>query len=348
MKNTTNAVRTISEVGIFAALGFVFDELQGIIFKGVFPSGGSIGFAMIAVLIIAYRRGFLPALVTGLIMGLLDIATSAYIIHPAQLLLDYIFPYALVAVAGLLKPLYDRSKNLNEKILWLISGVVIGGMAKFLSHFLAGVIFWADSEQAWGITDMHPWLYSFIYNIAYMAPCIFLTGALLVVLQIVAPKILATKSAFIDSEKETNTTGPMVVSFLTISTGLFFFIFFLVKYIQSFGDYTDEYGAYGYDFNPDAMILFVLGAFLVVLGVVSLIKVFKNDFSYVTYTGALSAITTSAFVFGLYRLIRAITKGKDPTLYWIWFSIGGATMMIAIALLVLSIVFKKKRNESII
>ena len=348
MKNTTNAVRTISEVGIFAALGFVFDELQGIIFKGVFPSGGSIGFAMIAVLIIAYRRGIIPALITGLIMGLLDIATSAYIIHPAQLLLDYIFPYALVAVAGLLKPLYDRSKNLNEKILWLISGVVIGGMAKFLSHFLAGVIFWADSEQAWGITDMHPWLYSFIYNIAYMAPCIFLTGALLVVLQIVAPKILATKSAFIDSEKETNTTGPMVVSILTISTGLFFFIFFLVKYIQSFGDYTDEYGAYGYDFNPDAMILFVLGAFLVVLGVVSLIKVFKNDFSYVTYTGALSAITTSAFVFGLYRLIRAITKGKDPTLYWIWFSIGGAVMMSAIALLVLSIVFKKKRNESII
>ena len=348
MKNTTNAVRTISEVGIFAALGFVFDELQGIIFKGVFPSGGSIGFAMIAVLIIAYRRGFIPALITGLIMGLLDIATSAYIIHPAQLLLDYIFPYAFVAVAGLLKPLYDRSKNLNEKILWLISGVVIGGMAKFLSHFLAGVIFWADSEQAWGITDMHPWLYSFIYNIAYMAPCIFLTGALLVVLQIVAPKILATKSAFIDSEKETNTTGPMVVSFLTISTGLFFFIFFLVKYIQSFGDYTDEYGAYGYDFNPDAMILFVLGAFLVVLGVVSLIKVFKNDFSYVTYTGALSAITTSAFVFGLYRLIKTITKGKDPRLYWIWFSIGGAAMMVAIALLVLSIVFKKKRNESII
>jgi len=348
MKNTTNAVRTISEVGIFAALGFVFDELQGIIFKGVFPSGGSIGFAMIAVLIIAYRRGIIPALITGLIMGLLDIATSAYIIHPAQLLLDYIFPYALVALAGLLKPLYNRSKNLNEKILWLISGVVIGGMAKFLSHFLAGVIFWADAEQAWGIKDMHPWLYSFIYNIAYMAPCIVLTGALLIVIQIVAPKILATKSAFIDSEKETNTTGPMVVSFLTVSTGLFFFIFFLVKYIQSFGDYTDEYGAYGYDFNPDAMILFVLGAFLVVLGVVSLIKVFKNDFSYVTYTGALSAITTSAWVFGIYRLIKVTTKGKDPTLYWIWFAIGGVVMCAAIALLVLSIVFKKKRNESII
>ena len=55
MKNTTYTVRTICEIGIFAALGFVFDELQGAIFAGVFPSGGSIGFAMIAVLIIALQ-----------------------------------------------------------------------------------------------------------------------------------------------------------------------------------------------------------------------------------------------------------------------------------------------------
>ncbi|MBO4703876.1 MAG: energy-coupled thiamine transporter ThiT [Bacilli bacterium] len=353
MKNTTNAVRTISEVGIFAALGFVFDELQGIIFKGVFPNGGSIGFAMIAVLIIAYRRGFLPALVTGLIMGLLDIATSAFILHPAQLFLDYILPYAFVALAGLLKPLYDRSKNYNEKILWLISGTVIGGFAKFLSHYFAGVIFWYHSADfAWGLNNMHPWLYSFVYNIAYMAPCIVLTAALLLVVQSLAPKVLTTRSTFIDSEKETNTTGPMVVSFLTASTGLFFFIFFLVKYISSFyaeagvNDYGEKW--FDYSFDPDSMYLTVMGIFLVVLGVVSLIKVLKNDFSYVTYTGALSAITTSAWVFGLYRLIKITSKGKDPTLYWIWFAIGGAVMCAAIALLVLSIVFKKKRNESII
>ena len=90
MKNTTNLVRTLCEVGIFAALGFVFDELQGIFFGGVFPNGGSIGFAMIAVLIVSYRRGFLPGLLTGLLMGLFDIATKAYIIHPMQVLFDYI------------------------------------------------------------------------------------------------------------------------------------------------------------------------------------------------------------------------------------------------------------------
>ena len=91
-KTRTNSIRTISEIGIFAALGYVLDELQGALSKGIFINGGSIGFAMIAVIIIAYRRGWLPALLTGLIMGLLDIATSAYILHPLQLLLDYILP----------------------------------------------------------------------------------------------------------------------------------------------------------------------------------------------------------------------------------------------------------------
>ena len=72
MKNTSKLVTTLCEIGIFAALGFVLDELQGIIFKGVFPNGGSIGFAMIAVLIIAFRRrNVWPAVLTGLIIGLL-------------------------------------------------------------------------------------------------------------------------------------------------------------------------------------------------------------------------------------------------------------------------------------
>ena len=93
MKNTSNKIKTISEIGMFAALGFVFDALQGIFTKGIFVNGGSIGFAMIAVLIVGLRRGFLPALLTGLIMGLLDVADGAYVLNFWQLCLDYIFPY---------------------------------------------------------------------------------------------------------------------------------------------------------------------------------------------------------------------------------------------------------------
>ena len=125
MKGRTNLVRTLCEIGIFAALGFVFDELQGIFFGSVFPNGGSIGFAMIAVLIVSYRRGFLPGLLTGLVMGLFDIATKAYVIHPMQVLFDYILPYAVVGFAGLLKPFFDKSEKKVEKIFWLVAQCLV-------------------------------------------------------------------------------------------------------------------------------------------------------------------------------------------------------------------------------
>ena len=121
MNKTTNTIRTMCEIGLFAAIGFALDELQGILSKGVFINGGSIGFAMIAVLIISYRRGWLAGIATGLIMGLLDIATSAYILHPAQLALDYILPYALVGVAGCFKPLFDNAQEKKTKILFLVN-----------------------------------------------------------------------------------------------------------------------------------------------------------------------------------------------------------------------------------
>ena len=197
-KTRTNSIRTISEVGIFAAIGYVLDELQGVLSKGLFINGGSIGFAMIAVLIIAYRRGWLPAILTGLIMGLLDIATSAYILHPAQLLLDYILPYAVVGFVGFLKPMFDRSEQRKEKILWLISGAVIGGMLKFTSHYLAGVIFWADPNNfAWGLNGMNPYLYCFIYNIAFIGPSIILTAALLVAIMMRAPRVLTANEVIV-------------------------------------------------------------------------------------------------------------------------------------------------------
>lgn len=347
MKNTTNTVRIISEIGIIAALGFVFDELQGILSKSIFINGGSIGFAMIAVLIMAYRRGLIPALATGLIMGLLDIATSAYILHPAQLLLDYIFPYALVGVVGFLKPLYDKSKDKPSKILWLISGAVIGGLLKFLSHYLAGVIFWADATNfAWNLNEMNPYLYCFIYNIAFMGPCIILSGALLVAIQLTAPRIFEVKNSSLVEAEEKKSYLPMAISITTIVAGLFLFVFFLIRYILSFSDYVDDYNAYGYDFDPDSMLIFVLGFFLAILGVNSLIKSVLNKFSYPIYFGVLSSITLASFIYGLSRLIRCYVKGKNPSLYWLWFGIGLATLTIVVFLFVYLLVKNKKEKAS--
>ena len=348
MKNTANTVRTITEIGIIAALGFVFDELQGIISKGIFVNGGSIGFAMIAVLIIAYRRGFLAAFATGLVMGLLDVATSAYIIHPMQLLLDYIFPYAFVAVAGFFKPLYDTTNNKGLKVTWLIVGTVVGGMAKFLSHYLAGVIYWADpSGFAWDLNSMNPYLYCFIYNIAFIGPSIILTGGILVALEFLAPRILTNKAIISDEPTKKRDIVPVVTSIVTIVGGLFLFVYFLIKYIQSFADYKDG-SAYSYDFDPDSMVVSVVGLFLIVLGGLSLFRAVKGKFSLVKYTAGFTLISLTTFIYGLARLIRTYVKNKPHDPYWLWFVITCIIVNVAIGLLIYLLInnhIKGKENK---
>ena len=356
MKNTSKLVTTLCEIGIFAALGFVFDELQGILFKGVFPNGGSIGIAMIAVLVIAYRRGLWPALLTGLIMGVLDVATGAQILHPVQMLLDYIIPYALVGFAALLKPFFDKYEDKKSRILWIIAGAVVGGLLKFLSHYLAGIFFWTDATGfAWGLEAMNIYLYCFIYNIAFIGPSIVLCAGLMVPLYLRAPKVFLVKKEQPETTDELEETSkveeknpfPMVLSIATMVFGTFVFVFYLIKYSKSFGYDTYEYNGktvYDYDFDPDSMLIFILGLFLVVLGANNLVKHFKNKFSYVAYSFVLSTILFASLIYDISRLIRMYVKGKDPTLYWIWFVIGFLSLAGALVFFIISLIKKKKEK----
>ena len=347
MKRKSNLVQIICEIAIIAALGFVFDELQGVLFKGVFVNGGSIGFAMIAVLVIAYRRGPLAAFIVGLLMGGFDIATSAYILHPAQLLLDYILPYSLVAVAGFFKPLFDKATSKGLKITWLLVGTLAGGIAKFISHYLAGVIFWADpSGFAWDLNYMNPYLYCFIYNIAFIGPSIVICGALLVAIYLSAPRLLNAEPFIKIDEEKKKDVAPIVLSSIFGAGGLFTFIYYLIEYIKSFESYEDG-SAFGYDFNPDSMVLFVLGFFLVVLCVISFITYFKKKYSYIISSGAFLAITGSSLVYDIARLIRAYNKGKDPNLYWIWFICGTITLLLAAGLFTYTVLkFRSEKAEA--
>ena len=350
MNRTSTYVRTICEIGIFAALGFVLDELQGILSKGVFINGGSIGFAMLAVLIIGYRRGWLPALCTGIIMGAFDVATSAYIIHPAQLFLDYILPYAMVAVGCLCKIPFDKADTKGKKISWLIIGTIIGGLAKLLSHYLAGVIFWADqSNFAWNLTWMNPYLYCFVYNFAFIGPSIVLSGAILVAMYARTPMVLEPKQA--EEKAENNKALPLIVVSVLGTGALFCLVFYLIKYIQSFNYYEekDELGniiARGYDFDPDSMVIFMLALFLIVLAVLSYIKIFKGKFSMLFYANVTLFTVSMSLIYGIARLIRMYVKEKDPTTYWIWFGVGLATVLAFLSLSLFLYFKKKKTNES--
>ena len=344
MKDRTNLVRTLCEIGIFAALGFVFDELQGIFFGSVFPNGGSIGFAMIAVLIVSYRRGFLPGLLTGLVMGLFDIATKAYVIHPMQVLFDYILPYTLVGFAGLLKPFFDKSEKKVEKILWLISGAVIGGLLKFTSHYLAGVFFWADPEYfAWNLNSMNPYLYCFVYNIAFIGPSIVITGGLLVVVYLTAPKVLTNKPFVNETESERKDIAPIPIASALLIIGTFLFVFFLIAWIKSF---YYKASSQKYSFDQDSMVIYVLGLFFIALGGITLSSYLKNKFNYLVLSSSLLVITLISLIYAAGKIGYAFEEKTDPTKYWIWLGVAGLGFVLAEVLFVLMLL-KRKRDQDL-
>lgn len=65
------------EIAIFAALGFVLDFIA---FR--MPQGGSVSLVMIPIVLMAFRRGIAAGVITGLLVGLLQIVTGFISVAP--------------------------------------------------------------------------------------------------------------------------------------------------------------------------------------------------------------------------------------------------------------------------
>jgi len=70
----------IVEIAIFAALGFIFDLISNALSISLWPQGGSVSIAMVPVFLMAYRWGVKGGVITGLLLGMLQIL----LIHLAE------------------------------------------------------------------------------------------------------------------------------------------------------------------------------------------------------------------------------------------------------------------------
>lgn len=324
MNKTSNTIRTICEIGLFAAVGFVIDELQGILGKGIFVNGGSIGFAFIAVIIIGLRRGWLPAILTGLIIGLFDFTTGAYIVHPVQPILDYIIPYAMVGFGLFLRPLYEKAKDKKGKIIALILITTLGGLAKLLSHYVAGVIFWADqSGFAWNLTYMNPYLYALVYNLAFIGPSIVLTSVILIFIYLRFPALLNAQVSKEEKEKKNINYSQLIMCGGLALVGLAFFAYYLFDFIKSFESYDYGYAS-EFESNGDSMVIALTGLYTLILGIISGIKSYKGKLESFKTMQILALIFINLAVYGAARMFRMNIKNKPEDYYQIWlgFSLG--------------------------
>ncbi len=167
--------RLMVEIALVAALGAAL-HLAGITLP-INIAGGEISLAMLPIVVFAVRRGWGPGLIAGTLVGLLALLYKPFIVHPAQLVLDYPLAFAAVGLAGVVRPLHTKAAL---KCAWLsvaviaATGGLIGGTARLGAHFLSGIIFFASSAPA----GQPVWLYSLLYNGAYMLPSTIACAAL--------------------------------------------------------------------------------------------------------------------------------------------------------------------------
>ena len=194
------SLRVLAEVAIFAALGFALDAFQKGLTGVLFKSGGSIGIAMLPVLFIAYRRGLVPGLICGLLLSLIQMLSSLYIVNGSnfsnpfmqaagpfiQVMLDYVLAYTVVGFAGAFAGLYKKT----GKIRFIVIGSIIGTFLKYMSHVLAGGLFYLNNgAEIFGVKDSS-WLFTFVYNGAYMIPNIIICTLLMVLISLKYNRLL--------------------------------------------------------------------------------------------------------------------------------------------------------------
>ncbi len=164
-------VKLMAEIAVAVALSTVLSYLT--LFR--MPQGGSINLEMLPILFIAFRWGGVPGVIAGVVHGLVQIITGAYVVHPAQFLLDYPVAYGLLGMAGFIT--IFRANN-TIKMPAFLAALFLGVGARFVSHLLSGVIFFADLAPE----GQNPWIYSAVYNITHLIPAAILSGLVILVI----------------------------------------------------------------------------------------------------------------------------------------------------------------------
>ena len=103
-------------------------------------------------------------------------------------LLDYLFAFTVLGLAGLFLPLF------KNKLIGAAVGTAICGALRFLCSFLSGWLLWGSyAPKGWSVA-----YYSLIYNGSYMLPNIIIGVIVILIIGKTAPGFLFQKRETID------------------------------------------------------------------------------------------------------------------------------------------------------
>ena len=150
-------LRALCEGAIMVALAQVLGYLK--FFE--LPQGGSITIGMLPIFLYCARWGFGPGMLASIVYSVLQLLLDgAYAWGWQSMVGDYILAFSVLGLAGLF----------HKNHYGFYYGILVGGFARFLVHYLTGVFVWGEymPETFFGMTMTTPWFYSALYNGSYM------------------------------------------------------------------------------------------------------------------------------------------------------------------------------------
>ncbi|MGI6710301.1 MAG: energy-coupled thiamine transporter ThiT [Bacilli bacterium] len=190
-------IRFIVDVAIFSGLGLVLDLVAEIYSATLFPNGGSIGFAMTCIFIMAFKYNLKGGLLSGFLIGIIQTLISCKTVGFnaltvfIQIAMDYWLAYTVVGLAGIFSKKMLNSETLKEKNKFFILGISLGVLLRLTVASLAGIIFWSAyfPSQFLDKGMLGIIIYSFGYNALYLIPSGILCAIVLIALNHKFPKM---------------------------------------------------------------------------------------------------------------------------------------------------------------
>ncbi|WP_208558707.1 energy-coupled thiamine transporter ThiT [Marinilactibacillus kalidii] len=170
-------LRIYLEGTLFAAIAMILSLIP----VGI-GSSYSISLGTIPLTFYAIRRGMGPGLMSGFLWGILVVLSgSGWILNIYQFIIEYTIAFACVGFAGYYsEKIINNIQNnkLSTAKRYIIIATIIGSVAKWFWHFVAGVFFFSE-YAVWGLG---PIAFSLIFNGASMISTIVVTVFVLILL----------------------------------------------------------------------------------------------------------------------------------------------------------------------
>lgn len=148
----------LAELAVAIALAAVLSLLRVTLPYLVY--GGSVSLHTLPIFLLALRHGVRPGVLAGTAYGVVNFMLSPYVVHPAQLLLDYPLAFGTLGAAGV-------AARRGPPGPTLATVAVVGASAlRLAAHVTSGIVYFGYLAPA----GTPAWKYSLVYNASYMVP----------------------------------------------------------------------------------------------------------------------------------------------------------------------------------